>query len=430
MILINLFGGGMKKRLLTAAVAAMLGASGAAMADTSIEDKLAVLQEEIEHLKLQMANSDANRSSGIQGFVDRTTIGGYGELHYNNFHGDGATKKDQIDFHRFVLFFGHKFNDWISFKSEFELEHALSGEGKGGEVELEQAYVDFNINKNVNAKVGVFLVPMGILNETHEPPTFYGVERNEIESRIIPSTWWEAGAGIYGEALPGLNYQFNVTSSLDAGRLKVGDFSKGFRDARRKVSDAPAEDYGFSGALNYTGVPGLLVGGAFFTGKTGQDGATTVAGETLAGVDARLTLWDVHARYQKDRLDLRALYARGHLSDADEINDLQDVVAGSGTDHTGVGEEFYGWYAEAAYQVWRNGDQSVSPFVRYEKWDMHAEVPTGFSKNTAWKNHVWTVGANYNPHPQVVLKADYQEFDKPDGTSGDKRVNMGLGYMF
>jgi hypothetical protein len=413
----------MKMKWSVVLVSTML-ASGNAMANPSIEDKLAVLQEEIEHLKLQMTQSEQNRSGGIQGFVDRTTIGGYGELHYNNFSGDvtsGTRKKDEIDFHRFVLFIGHKFNDWISFKSELELEHSIAGESKAGEIELEQAYLDFNINAHFNAKAGLFLIPMGILNETHEPPTFYGVERNEIESRIIPSTWWEAGVGVYGEVVPGLNYQFNVTSSLDAGKFK-SDFSNGVRDGRRKVANAPAEDVAFSGALNYTGVPGLLVGASFFTGETGQDGASDT---DLKGVDARLTLWDIHARYQKDRLDLRALYAQGRLSDADDIKD-----AISGANSINAAERFYGWYAEAAYHVWKQGDHDLAPFVRYEAWDTHAEVPSNVTRNRNNKNNVWTVGANYSPHPQVVLKADYQEFDKPDSTKGDKRLNMGMGYMF
>jgi hypothetical protein len=417
----------MRKKLLGLAVVTAL-ASGNAMA-TSIEDKIEILQQEIEALKDQVAKSESgNKASGIQAFSDRTTIGGYGELHYNNFRGDvpaGKTrKKDEIDFHRFVLFFGHRFNDWISFKSEFELEHALAkGDGSSkGEVEIEQAYLDFNINPHFNAKAGVFLIPMGILNETHEPPTFYGVERNEVETRVIPSTWWEAGAGVYGEVTQGLNYQLNVTSSLDAGKLKKNDFSKGFRDARRKVSEAPAEDFALSGALNYTGVPGLLVGGAFFTGNTGQDGA---GNSKLADVDARLTLWDMHARYNKDRLDLRAMYARGHLSDAAQVNQALGNAAG-----TGVGESFYGWYAEAAYHVWKQGDHDLAPFVRYEAWDMNDKVPTGYTRNATFKNNIWTVGANYWPHSQVVLKADYQEFDKPDDTKGDKRLNLGLGYMF
>jgi hypothetical protein len=338
-------------------------------------------------------------------------VGGYGELHYNNYQG-GATEKDQIDFHRFVLFFGHKFNDWISFKSEFELEH--SNTENGASIELEQAYLDFNFNKQVNVKAGVFLIPLGMLNETHEPPTFYGVERNQIEPRIIPSTWCEGGVGVYGEALPGLNYQFNVTSTPDAGRFAEG--RNGYREMRTNVAEAPAEDLGVSGALNYTGVPGLLVGGAFFTGNTGQDGASN---DLLKGVDARLTLWDVHARYQKDRWDLRALYARGHLGDANK------VAAATGENTPG---NIHGWYTEAAYHIWKSGDQDVAPFVRYESWD------------TTEKNHVWTVGANYWPHPQVVLKMDYQRFDKAEverdgdgnitSSSGDKRLNMGLGYMF
>lgn len=401
----------MKKRWLAAFVSAM-AISGNAAADTTIEDKLAVLQEEIEHLKLQMAQADKNRAGGIQGFVDRTTIGGYGELHYNNFR-DGATASDEMDFHRFVLFFGHKFNDWISFKSELEVEHAFFASGEGsGELELEQAYLDFNFNKHLNAKAGVFLIPMGILNETHEPPTFYGVERNEIESRIIPTTWWEGGVGIYGEATPGLNYQLNVTSAPRADEYS-SSFSNGIRSGRQKVSKAQAEDLGISGALNFTGIPGLLVGAAFFTGNTAQNN------EDIG--DARLTLWDVHARYQKDRIDLRALYAQGHLGDADKLKSVEGINAA---------EQFYGWYAEAAYHIWKQGDHDLAPFVRYEAWDTHDDVPSNVTRNRANKNNAWTVGANYWPHPQVVLKADYQVFDKPDSTKGEKRVNMGLGYMF
>jgi phosphate-selective porin len=410
----------MMKNRISIAVALALFASSAAAA--TIEEKIELLQQEIEALKDQVESKQAgDKAGGAQSLMQNTTLGGYGELHYNNFSGDvplGKTrKKDEIDFHRFVLFFGHKFNDWISFKSELELEHALAGEGKTGEIELEQAYLDFNFNSHFNAKAGVFLLPMGILNETHEPTTFYGVERNEIESRIIPSTWWEAGAGLYGEALPGLNYQLNATSSLDAGKYK-SDFSNGVRDGRRKTANAPAENIAFSGALNYTGVPGLLVGAAFFTGETGQDGASN---NKLSNVDARLTLWDVHARYQKDRFDLRALYASGHLSDAEDIKKATGINAA---------ENFYGWYAEAAYHVWKHGDHDLAPFVRYESWDTHDNVPSNVQRIKTNKNNVWTAGVNYWPHPQVVLKADYQDFDKEDGDKGDKRFNMGLGYMY
>lgn len=417
----------MHKELLGLAVAATL-VSGNAMAATSVEDKIEILQQEIEALKDQVAKSgSSNKSTGIQAFADRTTIGGYGELHYNNYGGNTAPapysttekdrKSDEVDFHRFVLFIGHRFNDWISFKSELELEHSISGEGKKGEIELEQAYLDFNFNQQLNAKAGLFLIPLGMLNETHEPPTFYGVERNQIETRIIPSTWWEAGAGLYGEALPGWNYEIYATSSLNAADYKK-DFSNTVRNGRTKVSEAPAEDIAFSGKLDYTGVPGLLVGAALFTGNTGQNGATNPA---LKGVDARLTMWDMHMRYQKDRIDLRALYARGHLGDADKLKSLAGINAA---------EDFYGWYAEAAYHLWKWGDHDLAPFVRYESWNTQDQVPSNVIASSANENNIWTVGANYWPNPQVVFKTDYQKWDRPDGDKGDKRFNLGLGYMF
>ena len=405
-----------KKMIGLAVLAALMSAN--ANAAPSIEDKIDILQQEIEALKDQLAKADTgNKSKGIQSIADKTTIGGYGELHYNNFMGDvpaGASReKDQIDFHRFVLFVGHRFNDWISFKSELELEH--SNTENGGAVELEQAYLDFNFSQKLNAKAGVFLMPVGFLNETHEPTTFYGVERNTIETRIIPTTWWEAGVSVYGEIAPGWKYQTGVTSNLAAENYK--DFgTKGVREARRNVSEAPAEDVAFHARLDYSGLPGLTVGASVVTGNTGQNNAK------LNGADARLTLWDLHARYNVDRLDLRALYAQGHLGDAAKIN---NAFVGFNT-----ASRFYGWYAEAAYHVWKNGDHDLAPFIRYEKWDTQANLPANAVRNVESNNDIWTVGANYWPHPQVVLKADYQKFDKPDGDKGDKRINLGLGYMF
>ncbi len=412
----------MQKKIIGLAVLAAL-MSGNAVAAASIEDKIEILQQEIEALKDQLAKSDTgNKAKGIQSIADNTTVGGYGELHYNNFKGDvpaGTTReKDQIDFHRLVLFVGHRFNDWISFKSELELEH--SNTENEGAVELEQAYLDFNFSQRINAKAGVFLMPVGFLNETHEPPTFYGVERNNIETRILPSTWWEAGVSVYGEIAPGWKYQTGFTSNLSAANFEKFA-TKGVREARRNVSEAPAENIAFHARVDYSGMPGLTVGGSVVTGKTGQDNPD------LNGADARLTLWDLHARYNVDRLDLRALYAQGHLSDAAEVN------SAFGFD---TAKRFYGWYAEAAYHVWKNGDHDLAPFIRYEKWDTQADLPGNATRYTESSNNVWTVGANYWPHPQVVLKADVQKFDKPDGTTGketsngDKRINLGLGYMF
>lgn len=397
-----------KKRLSIAIALALFAGNAAA---TSVEDKIELLQQEIEALKDQVAATKPNNvSSGIQGLAENTTIGGYGNLNYANFSG-GATAKDQIDLQRFVLFFGHKFNDMVSFKSEFEIEHAVSSADDSGEAEVEQAYLDFHFNDKINAKVGLFLIPAGLLNETHEPSTFFGVERNQIESRIIPTTWREAGVALYGETLPGLKYQVGITTGFSA--RKFDDPLVGIKSAHQEGQLADSEDLALSAALNYTGINGLLIGGSVFTGNTGQN-------EPGIG-DARLTLWDVHTRYQTGNWDLLALYSRGHLNDAADITAVTGVSAPTA---------FYGWFTEAAYHVWKSGDMDFAPFLRYESYDTQASLPFNSMRVEGSQNKVWTVGANFWPTAQVVLKADFQSYDKKDVEFGDKRLDLGMGYMF
>ncbi|MBT5005913.1 MAG: porin, partial [Halieaceae bacterium] len=144
-----------------------------------------------------------------------TTLGGYGEMHYNNLEDQNSDgEKTELDFHRFVLYLGHEFNENTRFFSELELEHSLSGDGKPGEVELEQAYVEHDYLNNHSVKAGLFLMPVGLMNETHEPPTFYGVERNPVEKNIIPATWWEGGLAGTGRFGQGFSYDATVTSGL------------------------------------------------------------------------------------------------------------------------------------------------------------------------------------------------------------------------
>ena len=398
-----------KKSISMALATAFFAGNAAAV---TVEEKIELLQQEIESLKDQVQSAKPNNaSSGIQSLTENTTIGGYGNLNYGNFSG-GATAKDQIDLQRFVLFFGHKFNDMVSFKSEFEIEHAVSSADDHGEAEVEQAYLDFHFTDKVNAKVGLFLIPAGLLNETHEPPTFFGVERNQIESRIIPTTWREAGVAMYGEVLPALKYQVGVTTGFSA--RKFDDPLVGIKSAHQEGQLADSEDLSLHAALNYTGINGLLVGGSVFTGDTGQ---------SEAGIgNARLTLWDIHTRYQTGNWDLRALYARGHLGDAADINTV--------TARTDVPSTFYGWFVEAANHVWKSGEMDFAPFIRYEKYDSQASLPFNSVRVDSSKNNVWTVGANFWATPQVVLKADYQVYDEKDEDRGDKRFNLGMGYMF
>lgn len=415
-------------RALSVALLGVLGAASSNVMAATVEEKIEILQQEIESLKDQLATAPSgNRAKGIQSLADRTTVGGYGNVNYNSYSG-GATVKDKIDVQRFVLFFGHRFNDMISLKTEFEVEHAISSADDQGEAEVEQMYLDFHFNDKANAKVGLFLIPAGFINETHEPPTFYGVERNQIETRIIPTTWREAGVSVYGEAVQGLKYQVGVTTGFSAAKFDNALY--GIKSAHQEGQLADAEDLALSAALNYSGIPGLLVGGSVFTGNTGQ-------GNPDIG-NARLTLWDLHTRYQTGNWDLRALYARGHLGDAANIKAYtaaQNALANNGLPGFDAPSSFYGWFTEAAYHVWKSGDMDLAPFIRYESYDTQASLPMGSVRLPGSRNKVWTAGASFWPDPKMVLKADYQVFDKQDididGNSlGDKRINLGMGYMF
>lgn len=350
------------------------------------------LRQDVERLKQENAQirqaldatADMVEAKGESG---RNRIGGYGEMHYNNWDA-----KKELDFHRFVLFFGHEFTDRLRFASELELEHVIaSHEAEDpGEVELEQAYVEYDLNPRTAVKGGLFLVPVGILNETHEPPTFYGVERNPVEKNIIPSTWWEGGAAVSGRAGAGLAYDVAVHSGL---KLDAGDGYE-IREGRQKVAEAPAEDLAYTGRLRWTGMRGVELATTLQYQEDVTQGTDPSAGAA--------TLWEAHAILSRGAFGLRALYARWDLD-------------GSGPKALGADEQS-GWYVEPSYRPTRK----LGFFARYAEWDNQAGNAADTQKDQT------NVGLNYWPHPDVVLKADLQR-SSVDGADG---FNLGIGYQF
>ncbi|MEO1962790.1 MAG: porin, partial [Cycloclasticus sp.] len=322
-----------------------------------------------------------------------TTLGGYGELHYNNLSGKGgASDKDEVDFHRFVLFFGHEFNDEIRFFSELEVEHSIAGDGKSGEVELEQAYIDFDLNDNHTARAGLFLLPVGIINETHEPPTFYGTERNPIEKNIIPATWWAAGAGLHGQFGEGFSYDAYVHSGL-----AVPDSFK-IRSGRQKVSKAKANDPAVTARLKYTGIPGLELA---ITAQHQQD----MGQGLVTGLDSG-NLIETHAIWSTGPFTLKALYAAWDIH-------------GSAVEATGADKQ-RGFYLEPSFKV----SDKFGVFARFNQWDNKAG-----SNNSDSEKEQWDIGINYWPHEDVVIKADYQ-YQHNEDDAEQNGLNVGLGYQF
>lgn len=365
----------------------------------------AQLKQSISHINhkadaaVAASEAVADSTSGIQklaNFADKTTIGGYGELHYNNLSGKGgASDKDEVDFHRFVLFFGHEFTDNIRFFSELELEHSISGDGKSGEIELEQAYIDFDLNDQHTARAGLFLLPVGIINETHEPPTFYGTERNPIEKNIIPATWWAAGAGLHGQFGTGFSYDAYVHSGLSV----PDDFK--IRSGRQKVSKAKANNPAVTARIKYTGIPGLEVA---VSAQHQQD----IGQGLVTGLDGG-NLIETHVIWSTGPFTLKALYAMWDID-------------GSAVEATGADKQ-EGFYVEPSIKV----SEKLGVFARFNQWDNKAGRNSGSARNS--EKQQWDIGINYWPHEDIVIKADYQ-YQNNDNDMDQNGLNVGIGYQF
>ncbi|HET8645749.1 MAG TPA: hypothetical protein VFO85_09690, partial [Vicinamibacteria bacterium] len=296
-----------------------------------------------------------------------------------------------------------------------EFEHGSTG--RGGEVSVEFAYVELAPSPELGLRAGMLLVPMGFLNELHEPPIFHGAKRPDVEQAIVPSTWRENGAGLFGEVGP-LAWRAYVVSSL----YSAGFTAAGIRGGRQSGARSRSEDFALTARADFTGLPGLLVGAAAFTGQTGQ--GVLVEGEAI---DGRLTLLEAHAQYELRGLRLRALAARSTLSDVGLINRSLQL-----TGNRSVGERQTGWYAEAAYDLmtlWPAGGWGVSPFVRYEKLDTQDRVPAGFVRDPATDRRVVTAGVGVKPIANVVFKADYQ-WHRNQARTGTNQLNLAVGYLF
>ncbi len=339
-----------------------------------------------------LADRQSGGGSSVKGWYDRTSLGGYGELHAQ-LGSDG-----EIDFHRWVLFVGHEFSDSIRMFSEVELEHSLAGDGKPGEVELEQAYVEFDFDDSNRAKAGLFLLPIGLLNETHEPATFYGVERNRVESNIIPTTWWEGGVGLTHVSASGWSFDGVLHSGLKTP--VTGGSAFNIRSGRQKVAEASFESGAATARVRYSGIPGLDLA---VSAQYQQDLAQGTLAESIDAV-----LVTAHADWRQGPLGFRALYAQWTLG---------------GTAPAALGrDQQSGFYLEPSYRIETERGE-VGFFGRYSRYDLAA----GDAVSSA--NEYFDLGVNYWPIASVVLKADVQ-FARPANGADDETVSLGVGYHF
>ena len=350
---------------------------------------------------------------------------GYGELNFSRLKNSIASSEATA--RRAVLGFGYKFNDRTRFAAELEVENAVVSATDKGEVAFEQLYVEHDIRDGLSAKMGLFLLPVGYMNESHEPTRYYGVTRNLVETAIIPSTWREIGVGFRGMQDSGLRWDAGVVTSFDLTKWPTADSTdtkaSPLGSIHQEGQMAKAASLGYYGALNFDGVPGVNFGGSLFQGGIGQKQSIVTTGVPMASPDASVTLAEIHTKWQVGPWDLSALAAQGRFHDVSAFNEVNS----SGNP---VPDQFRGWYAQAAYRLWHSGDYSLIPFTRYE----HVNTAVSYSGlfpgqvfSTGPDHKVWTVGVSYYLHPQVVVKMDIQKYQ--DNSDLD-RFNMGIGFHY
>lgn len=375
-----------------------------------------------------IANLYTNSADNLLLKDNKLVVGGYGEVHYNQ-PLDGSTyNKGDLDVHRVVMLFGYNFTDKTQFITELEFEHVK-------EVGVEQAFLQHKLNNYINFRGGLMLVPMGIINEYHEPTTFNGVERPLVDKYIAPTTWREVGFGFTGNVLPAsLKYQVYVMNGFNGydGSAKLNG-KNGLRSGRQKGAESYMSSPNFTGKVEYYGIRGLNIGLSGYFGKTqstlydgvekNDDAAVAMADSSVVGV----SMVGLDARY-----NLSGLRLRGQLFYSSLSNSVQYNTFTADGELNDLGSSMVGYYAEVGYNVLRPVDTKMQlvPFVRYEFLNTHNSVESNITKNLAYEKTAITTGLTLALTKGAVVKADVQFVKDAATNKYAQTFNAGVGVMF
>jgi hypothetical protein len=356
-------------------------------------------------------------------------IGGYAQVDFNLNTREGTIHNNgKLDVHRLVTFFGYNFNEKASFVSEVEFEHV-------SEVYVEQAFLDYKIKKNLSINAGLMLIPMGIQNLYHEPASFNGVERTNVDKYIIPTTWREMGIGLSGRSLEhSINYQAMLVNGFN-GYDDGGVFSgkSGLRSGRQKGAESYITYPDFASRVSYYGYPGLNLGFSAYVGDSeskAYDGLDLADESAVASADSTIIgvqMLGVDARYNKGSLQLTGQYILANLSNTDQYNAITSKDLGS---------KLTGYYAEIGYNLMdgiipfiESETEELIAFARYENYNTHAETE-GVAINDVYNRTEMTFGLGFKVAQGAVFKADYQIKSNASSEEETGQFNFGIGVWF
>jgi hypothetical protein len=416
-----------------ATAGAQAPAPAPAPSQPTLEKKVEILTEEVNRLreKLVIPEKEALKSaygmgpaaSKVYSLTRGLSLGGYGEFFVDRIVKNKRPGRDYNtgDLTRYVQYVGYKFTDRLLFNAEIELEHSITQpnfDGKSGAIEAEFAYLDWLAHPAVNLRAGLLLVPMGFINEIHEPPFFHGVLRPAVERVIIPATWRELGVGIFGEPVPGLTYKLYALGSLNAQKFAKG----GWRSGRQDGNQILTENLGVVARADYSLGDLFTIGGSFFYGRADQN--------RIANVEAATYLAEGHAQVRFRGLELRMLGAYGVLSGARE---LTLALFPTGADL--IASDVYGLYAEIAYDLWplfSRKNLYLAPYFRVERLSTQHRVPTiaGRVADSSLDLRIFEAGITFKPHPQVVVKLSYRDSSNAADSAVPDSFLIGAGFVY
>ena len=324
------------------------------------------------------------------------SIGGYGELHWNReLDKDGETTKNLMDFHRFIIYYGYNWTEEWSFKSEVELEHNFVQDGDG-ELELEQAYVNYHTDK-WGFQGGVILPTVGLLNEYHEPPLFFSVERPDYSKYIIPTTWFGNGFALYGKVA-----DFNLRLAILEDLEGEGISASGIRGARGKGYKTTGYSLVKNLSAVYTGINGLRLGGSL----TLNDAPINDEPDTSISVQ----MFEVNAKYNAN--NIYAVFEYGQNSF-------------EGNNFTSPLKTSSGYYLDLGYNI-----GSMVNCNKLIPWLRVSNVSTDIDTDSKITDYM-RLGLTWWPIDNIAFKMDYgTKTKKSDSDNPTTQINLGIGYNF